>query len=407
MSSNRSAAIAGVAVLVAASVLGGCGDRAAGGPAGAPPPPEVTVVEVAPRNVALPYECAGRIEGSREVEVRARVSGILLQRTYDEGRPVRAGETLFVIDPALYRAEVQGAQALLADATARRARAEREQTRLEPLLAQRATSQKSFDDAVSEAELARAAVLLAQARLDRAELDLSYTRVKAPIAGLSSRASFSEGSLVEPGENGLLTRIWQVEPIWVRFSVPDAKLLELHRGLAEGRLQAPAPSEREVEIVLADGALHPERGRLNFSDSQVDRATGAVDLRAELPNAGGELVPGQFVRVRLLGIERRQAILVPQRAILQSPQGKFVYVVAADGTAAMRPIEVGEWIGEQWLVESGLAAGDRVVVDGIVKVRPGSPVRIAEPSDAGAAAGAEGGTEAGTEANTANAGNAG
>lgn len=362
-----------VAALPSAAACGGGSDAAAGYQ---PPPPEVTVVGTERRTVELPFEYAARVEGSREVEVRARVSGILLRRAYEEGRPVREGELLFVIDPAPYRAEVEAAKATLAEAEARRTRAERDATRLEPLLAERAVSRKSFDDAMSEAEQARAAVLGARARLERAELDLSYTRVVAPISGLSSRAAYSEGSLVEPGEDSLLTRISRVEPIWVRFSVPDATFLELRRGGAAGTVAAPAPGELEVELVLADGTVHPERGRVNFSDSRIDRRTGAVDLRAELPNADGSLVPGQFARARVLGVSRPDAVLVPQRAVLQGRDGKFVYVVGDGDVAEMRPVVVGRWIGDSWLVESGLDGGERVVVDGTVKVRPGAAVTV-------------------------------
>ncbi len=370
--------VAACAALLVAAGCGG-GDSAAGG--FQPPPPRVTVVETARRTVELPFEYAARIEGSREVEVRARVSGILLRRAYDEGRPVREGQLLFVIDPAPYRAEVDSAQAALAEAEARSSRAEREAARLEPLLAERAVSRKAYDDAVSEAEQARAAVLGAKARVERAQLDLSYTRVVAPISGLSSRAAYSEGSLVEPGEDSLLTRISRVEPIWVRFSVPDATFLELRRGIATGAVDAPAPGELEIELVLADGTVHAERGRVNFSDSRIDRRTGAVDLRAELANADGSLVPGQFARVRLLGVTRPDAVLVPQRAVQQGRAGKFVYVIGAGDVAERREVEMGEWIGDHWLVASGLDGGERVVVDGTVKVRPGSAVTVESPGD--------------------------
>lgn len=362
-------------------VLAACGKKegAAGGgaPGGAPPPPEVTVVSVTPADVALPYEFTGTIEGSREVEVRARVSGILLRRTYEEGRPVRQGELLFQIDPAEYKARVAEAAAELAQEKAGLARAERDVARLEPLLAAHATSRKDFDDAVSEKETAAATVLSAQAKLDQAQLDLSYTRVTAPISGLSSRAEHSDGSLVGPGENSLLTHISQVRPIWVRFSVPDQTLLGLRKAVADKTIRSPKTEDLTVELVLPDGSTHPERGRVNFSDSMIDPATGSVGLRAQLPNGSGTLIPGQFVRVRLLGIERPQAIVVPQRAVQQGAGGKFVFVVA-DGKAAQRPVVAGEWLGKDWVIESGLAAGDRVIVDGIVKVQPGAPVKVVD-----------------------------
>ena len=379
--------------LVAVSVTAlGCGRKAQGPPGGGSPPPQVTVVTVAPKTVAVPYEFPGRVEGSREVEVRARVAGILLKRSYGEGRPVKKGQSLFTIDPANYQADVRVAEAAVAEAAAGKGRAERQVARLEPLLAAHATSKKDFDNAQSDLEQAKALVESAQARLAQAKLNLAYTRVEAPIAGLSSRAEHSEGSLVEPGENGLLTRIVQVQPIWVRFSLPDAQLLSLKREAAAERQGALDPNHLEVELVLADGSVHPERGKVNFSDSIIDTATGSVGLRAELANDANSLLPGQFVRVRLLGIERRDAILVPQRAVLQGAQGKFVFVIGADNNAQVKPVEVGDWIGADWLIRSGLASGDRVAVDGTVKVRPGAPVLIVEPAGAGGAAGATGDT---------------
>jgi membrane fusion protein, multidrug efflux system len=375
------------ATLVAASALllacgGGKGAASSGGGAGGGmPPAQVTAQTVQPRSVALPFEFPGRLEGSREVEVRARVSGILLERSYREGEPVKKGQTVFVIDPGPYRAEVRAAEAELAQEQARVARAERDVARLRPLLAERAVSQKDVDDAASEAELARAAAQSAAARLEQARLELSYTRVTAPIAGASSRAERSEGSLVGPeGDAGLLTRISQVQPIWVRFGVADQTLLKLRQGIAEKRLTAPSGERLQVEVVLADGGVHPERGQVNFSDSTIDSGTGSVDLRAELANADGSLIPGQFVRVRLVGIERPDAILVPQRAVQQGAEGKFVFVLGADDTAEARPVQVGDWLGSDWIVESGLRAGERVIVDGTVKVQPGAKVVVVDPT---------------------------
>ncbi len=379
MSAANAAALLLIALAVALAGCGGAaeGDGAQAG-AGAMPPAQVTVVTVAPRTVAVPYEFNGRLEGSREVEVRARVSGILLRRAYAEGRPVRQGETLFLIDPAPYRAAMQAAAADVAEEKAALSRAERERARLEPLIKERAVSQREYDNAASDAEEARAAVLSAQARLDQAKLDLSYTRVEAPISGLSSRAEHSEGSLVSPQENGLLTRISQVRPIWVRFSVSDQTLMALRKAIAAKEVTS--PDRLEVELVQPDDTVYPERGKVNFSDSLIDTRTGSVELRAELPNAAGDLIPGQFVRVRLLGIERPNAILVPQRAVQQGQEGKFVLVAGADGKAHVKPITVGDWLGKDWIVESGLAAGERVIVDGAMKVRPEAPVQVVDPN---------------------------
>lgn len=353
---------------------------AGGPPGGGMPPAQVTAMTAEARALPMPFELTGRVEGSREVEVRARVSGILLERKYEEGSNVRKGQTLFVIDPAPYRAAVQAAKADVEEQKARLGRADRDVARLEPLVAARAASRKDYDNAVSDAEEARASLLSAQARLDAAQLDLGYTRVDAPISGRSSRAERSEGSLVGPGDASLLTRISQVQPIWVRFGASDQAMLQLRQGIASGKLTAPATDQLQIQLVLADGTVHPELGQVNFSDSQIDPTTGTVGLRAELPNATATLLPGQFVRVRLIGVERPAAILVPQRAVLQGPQGKFVMVVDEAGKAQFRPVTVGEWSGTDWVVESGVAAGDRVIVDGGIKAQPGSPVMVIDPN---------------------------
>ena len=360
------------------TVLAACGGPSPeGGPgsSGGPPPPEVTVVEAVPRTISLPFEYPARLEGSREVEVRPRVSGILLRRLYEEGRPVRRGDLLFQIDPASYQAEAQAAEASLAEERAKLAKAEREIARITPLVEKRAVSQRELDAAVSEVEQARATSQSAQARLDKAKLDLSWTRVTAPIGGVTSRAPLSEGSLVGP--ESLLTRISQVAPIWVRFAISDEELMSLNASIVAKVVDA--PKVREIALQLADGSTFAERGRVNFSDSIIDPATGSIDIRAEFANQAGTLVPGQFARVRLLGLERPHAILLPQRAVLQGQHGKFVLVVGDGNVVEVRPVEVGRWIGQDWLIESGLSGGERVIVDGTVKARPGSPVTIAAP----------------------------
>jgi membrane fusion protein (multidrug efflux system) len=359
--------------LTAGALLAACG-----GPPPAPqqpPPPQVEVVTVEPTDADLGTEVPGRVEGSRQVEVRARVRGILEQRLYDEGDTVRAGQALFRIDPTEYAVAVRAAEARVAEAEARRNQAVRERERLAPLVERRAASGKSLDDAQSAVELAEADRLSARAALDQAQLELSWTRVTAPIGGQVSRAVPSEGALVEPGDNGLLTRIVRIDPIWVRFSLPADELARVRGELGAGGVQ-----DLPVEIVRGDGRVHPVAGKVDFVDVEVTDTTGTVALRAELPNADGALVPGEFVRVRLVGVTRSGALMVPQRAVQQGREGRFVYVVERGEqgeVAARRPVEMGPWVGADWLVESGLAAGDRVIVNGIQKVQPGAPVTVA------------------------------
>lgn len=349
------------------------------GPAAAPPsaPPEVTVVTLERTDVELPFEVPGRLQGSREVEVRARVKGILEAWTYREGEPVREGQVLFRIDPSQYAAAVDRAKAAVAEAEARLTRAERDAARLGPLAEREAVSRREYDDALSERDLAQAALESARAALRSADLELGYTRVTAPVSGVSGRALKSQGSLVDDGENSLLTKISRLDPIWALFTLSDRDLARLERELA--RSGKPL-EELEAELVLANDEAHPVRGRLNFAGSQIDPSTGSVELRAEFPNGDGRLLPGQFVRVRLRGVERAGALLVPQRAVLQSGSGRSVYVVDDSGKAEVRSVELDQWSGDRWLVDSGLEAGERVVVDGALKVRPGSEVRIAAPS---------------------------
>lgn len=339
------------------------------------PPPEVNVVTVTPRSLAASFEYVGQTAGSREVEVRARVTGILLARNFEEGGPVRKGQSLFTIDPAPFEAAAARAEADVAAAEARHEQARRNAARLKPLYAEKAVSQKEYDDAVSAEAITAADVRAARARRAEARLSLGYTKVQAPAAGVASRSLRSEGSLVS-GPDVLLTTVMQVDPIWVNFGIPDTEQARLQKEAASGRLSL--PKRFDVQLRLADGSVYPHIGKMSFADVRIAPGTGTREARAELPNPDGVLRPGQFVRVILRGAARPNAVTVPQRAVLEGPQGKFVYVVNQNNQAEPRPIEAGEWSGEDWIISAGLEGGERVITDGVMKLGPGTPVRISE-----------------------------
>jgi membrane fusion protein (multidrug efflux system) len=350
-----------------------------GGPPGGMPAAEVTVMTVAPKAVPVAFEYVGQTVGSREVEVRARVTGILLKRNFDEGGPVKQGQSLFSIDPAPFEAAAARAQADVAAAEARLEQARRNAARFKPLYAEKAVSQKDYDDAVSAEQIGNADVKAARARLAEARLNLGYTKVEAPVSGVAGRALRSEGSLVS-GPDVLLTTVVQANPIWVNFGIPDNDQARLTKEIQAGRLAVPNGGQFEVSLVLADGTPYGQTGKLNFSDTRISAATGTRETRAELPNGDGQLRPGQFVRVVLRGATYPNAVTVPQRAVLEGPQGKFVYVVGEKGVAEARPVQAGEWSGGgDWIIIDGLKEGERVIVDGVMKLGPGAPVRIAEP----------------------------
>ena len=387
-------------LLVTLLVVGGCerGQSQGAGGAGMPPPPEVTVAAVVPRNLPTAFDYVGRLEASREIEIRPRVSGLIEKRLFEEGGEVKAGETLFLIDPAPFAAQERALAAAVAEARARLTRAEREAVRLKPLAEARAISRKELDDALSDRDLARAGLQSAQARLAEATLNLGYAKVKAPIAGRVGRALQVEGALVSP-TTGPLTTLAQVDPIYARFAVAENERLAIERQVEGGTLELPGQGEARVEITLADGSVYPEAGRLNFSDYRAGEQTGAFDARATIPNPQGVLRPGQFVRVKVRGGRRPDAIAVPQRAVQESAQGKFVYVVGRGPQglpiAMSRPVEVGEWLQEPgpdgrprglWVIREGLRPGDRVIVEGTARIFfPGMPI---SPRPEGAARGA-------------------
>jgi membrane fusion protein (multidrug efflux system) len=386
-----------VLALAVAAVLSGCGQSQSKAGFAGFPPAEVTTLAVAPHNFPVAFEYVGQTLGSKDVEVRARVTGIIEQWLYTEGAFVKAGQPLFIIDPKPYAAQVAQAEADLAKAEAQKAQADRERARLAPLAERKAIGQKEADDAASNADFAAAAVQSARAKLDELKLNWGYTKVVAPISGLSSRAQKSEGSLATANDT-LLTTISQTDPIWVGFSVSENEQLRLSRGVAGGQLVLPKDNAYDVTVILSDGSAFPRRGRINFSDTRVNPSTGTYEMRAEIVNHDAALKPGQFVRVVLRGAERKDAIAVPQAAVLDGPQGKFVYVTAKDkdgkDVAQPQPVVLGNWIdgdgGNLFVIESGLKPGDNVIVNGVARLQPGAPIRLASAAPADAQGGPRG-----------------
>ena len=352
-------------VIVAACSEGDAKQKKEDNAKAAPPALSVSVVEVAPQEVPVVFEAVGRTEGSREVQVRARVSGILERQRYTEGDSVKAGAVLFQIERAPFEIELSQARGALAQELAKEDLARQDYERLKGLADRRAISQKEADQASSAYEQERAAVQVARARVRQAELNLSYTTVTAPIGGITGRAQQSIGSLVSPtNDTAILTTLTRGDPLWVRFSLAEPEYARVRSG--EGK-------EAQVSLELADGTAYKEPAKLNFSGSTVDANTGTVQMRAEVPNPRLELLPGQFVRVHITaGAER--AIVVPQTAVLQNEGGRFVWVVGPDGKAAQRSIKAGNWLGKDWVVLEGLKNGDTVIIDNVARLRPGVAV---------------------------------
>jgi membrane fusion protein (multidrug efflux system) len=363
------------AVVTACSPSNGREKGGGHGPGGGMPASEVTVMTAATEALPVSWEYVGQTAGSREVEVRARVTGILMSRNFKEGERVKKGQSLFTIDPKPFEAALARAVADLAAVEARLEQARRNAARLKPLYAEKAVSQKENDDAVSAEAIGAADVQAAQARLTEAKLNMAYTKVEAPVSGITTRALPSEGTLIS-GPGVLLTSVVQVDPIWVNFGIPDNEQARIQKAVQAGTLKLPRAFE--VELRLPDGSVYAHKGKLDFSDVRVSTATGTREARAEVPNPDGALGPGQFVRVVLKGASIPSAVTVPQRSVMEGPQGKFVYVVDEKSTAQARPVEAGQWAGDRWIITSGLKGGERVIVDGVMKIGPGAPVKIAE-----------------------------
>jgi len=373
-----------ILVLACLLALPGCGKDSSGqAPAGGMPAPEVVVKTIIQGDLPLDIEYMGQVTGSREVEVRARVGGILLKRAYVEGTQVRQGDLMFLIDPEPFKAALEQAQGALGQSEAKLARTVRDLERMRKLRQADVISQKDKDDAQTEFETATAEVRSAQGKVREARINLGYTRVEAPITGVTSKETRSEGSLIGTGtESSLLTVMNRIDPVYVNFSIPAAEARKFRANRASGRMAFEKGEDFEVRLQLPDGSAYPITGRINFTDTQVDAQTGVVKARAEVPNPQGELMPGQFVRARLTGAVLRQAMAIPQGAVLQTQQGAMVWVVNAQNTVEPRIVTLGETLGNNYLLESGLASGERIVVEGVIKVHPGAPVN---PREAGTA----------------------
>ncbi|RVT48951.1 efflux RND transporter periplasmic adaptor subunit [Rubrivivax albus] len=380
--------LAAMAALLAA--CGGGGAPTAGG--GAPPPAPVGVLAVQPQGVALQQELPGRVEARRTAQVRARVTGIVTARQFSEGSDVKAGQALYRIDPAPYEAALASAQAQQQRAEAGAAQARLTAERYAPLAEARAISAQDYAAALAAQKTAEADVAAAKAAVQTARLNLGYAQVTAPIAGRIGRALVTEGALVSAAEATPLAVIQQVDRVYVNFTQSANELLALRQALAAGRMQRSSGDSVPVQVVLDDGSVLPQPGRLLFSDLSVDASSGQVTLRAEVPNSQGLLLPGQFVRVRLAQATLPQAMLLPQQAVTRTQQGDTVLVVGEGNKPAPRKISVAGAQDGQWIVTGGLQPGERVIVDGFQKMfvpgAPVNPVPWTPPSAASAAAAA-------------------
>ncbi|MEF2552569.1 efflux RND transporter periplasmic adaptor subunit [Aurantimonas sp. A2-1-M11] len=343
------------------------------GAGGTPPPPAVTVQTVKTTSLPVTYEYAGRVASSREVEVRARVGGILLERDFDEGSQVAAGTLLFRIDPATYEAQVALARAQVLQAQAQLGQAQRSEARARQLARSGASSQATLEDSISARELAEAQVAAAEAQLRTANLSLDYATVEAPVGGVTSLEQVPEGSLLSTGD--LLTRISRLDPVYVNFSAADTEAASIRELVESGQLQgSSSPSDLTVTVMFGDGETYGQTGTIDFTSTTIDSQTGTILSRAVLPNPDTRLLPGQFVRLQLEGLSIEDAIELPMEALMQGPQGTFVYTLTDENVAEVRPIVVGRNLDGSIVVSEGLANGDRVIVKGVVKVRPGAPV---------------------------------
>lgn len=374
--------------LAAAGMISACDDNKQGQAPAGPPPTEVAVLTLTPQTVPLVTELPGRTSAYRVAEIRPQVSGIVQKRLFEEGGQVKAGQQLYQIDPATYQAALQSAQADLVKARASLKSVEAKALRYADLVKINAVSKQEYDDVVASLDQAKAAILVAQAQVDTARINVGYTKVYAPIDGIIGKSSVTEGALVTANQTTALATVTQLDPIYVDVSQSSSDLMRLRQSIAAGQIQQGQGDQAPVTLTL-DGSTqaYGHAGQLKFSDVTVDPSTGAVQIRAVFPNPDRLLYPGLFVRARVEQGALDNALLVPQRALVRNADGSAaVWVVGADNKVAPRPVVTKQVVGDSWLIDQGLAGGDRVVVEGLQKIRPGAEVRPVEAGTTPAAA---------------------
>jgi membrane fusion protein (multidrug efflux system) len=345
----------------------------------APPVPvEVNAIKVEPQTVPVKTSFVAQVESSHQVEIVARVNGFLEKILYQEGDVVKQGQILFMMDQKPFIAQVEAARGALENTQAQLWTAQANLNRIKPLAELDAASKSDLDNAIGSVKSAQAAVHSAEARLDETELNLSYTEIKAPVTGVTGQALVREGTYLTAGPGGHLSYVAQIDPIWINFSVSQNQLAASRQQEAAGLMVPPPNREYHVDLELSDGEKYPYSGKLSFVDPSFNTDTGTFLVRAELPNPEAKLQPGMFVEAIASGSTRPNALVVPQRAVQQSSNGHVVFVVSSQGTAEVRPVIVGAWVGQDWIIENGLKPGEQVITDGFQRLAPGAPIKVTD-----------------------------
>lgn len=373
----------GIASLFA-TILSGCGNQEK--QAGAPPAVEVVAITVQPRTMPAVFPFVAQIQSSHQVDVVARVSGFLEKISYYEGRQVNEGQILFQIDKKPFLAAVDAVKAEVEIRESQLWTARASYNRIKPLADQNAASKSDLDNAIGAVKSAEAGLQQAKANLDKANLDLGYTTITSPVSGVAGQSKIREGGYVAAGSpSATLTYVAKLDPAWVDFSISQNEQSDAQQEVDSGRLVEPKDSRYTIELELADGSRYPQIGVVNFFDPTFSKETGTFLVRAQIPNPKGKLRPGMFVKAYLTGSTRPNALAVPQKSVQQTANGHVLYIANAKGLVEVRPVTVGDWVGQDWIIKQGLKAGEQVIVDGFMKLTPGMPVKPVSPEQQKAA----------------------